>query len=811
MAKLLYRRAPSRKREAHHFSPATKLHRQICQVALAASDIDVPGDHLGLEVVAEYSGRACFDMAVVVPDDCATSVRTKIEKVARDQGARVITWTERWANFSNWQGRGSEHEPLAFRRCYTGSRTFVTWDLGRYFGLIAEDKAIGKGRRRGTWKIAPPGWGYRSERSGLRARTWQQPLLRLSRFGQAYWGVAFEAPRSHEYGRWVERDGKLVHYRGRFVSVGQLGRAYSEHRKPTFTELCEEHGIEPVELPIATRVDAESARRLMDAVECLWKLAYAISSKGPAWSDDLTTYSGGSLAQRFLANAGISPEGWTLGKEADDKAWLAQYGGRIEYDKSYHGQLVSAVHVDIGGAHPLGFHHTGSWDLVTATEWKDASADLESWWAGREQVRDKLSYDLRALEKFGCAVCEVEPVGERWPVRVPDTERPDGRLKWAPHASSEPVFYSAYDVLLAAIDSGHLPKITRTWRPIPTGHQKVRLQQSPFPELRASKKMPKPMVNSLAYGLWARADDPMTKTDNGWQHEEVGAVYSNPWIACTVAATTRYLIELARREVEAVGGHVARIATDSLVVVGLSRKQVIEALKSFESLSEGAWPIWGDDYTKISEPIKTAVYGPNKMLKLSDGKVIGFSDSGGIAGIYGLPYEKDSALRDAFTAMVEGERWEYADYPAITHFQVTSEAILTSLPEKLGAAIGSYFRRARALSRTVYSLDRPGSIWYDEGQETTLDEDWYGETLGHKLDKWGGVPSGQENEVVEIENAEDIGYVGQTRRLIKANEAGEPVRMPRLCGCGCGELLEEGRKNKRFVSAAHKQRHYRKT
>ena len=179
--------------------------------------------------------------------------------------------------------------------------------------------------------------------------------------------------------------------------------------------------------------------------------------------------------------------------------------------------------------------------------------------------------DPPVLMHFGCTLVEVRPDGEFFPIEVEDEQRPDGRMEVVPvYSPRRSMYFTALDVLAAAVLSRRVPEIVSATRYEPVGRQQIRRYLPVLPGLvldsdvdpvlalveyrrRAKDEgdlvlaaLLRVVVNSLVFGNLCRFDEFRHKVDGRWVLDE----RPGPWlclpIASCVAAGSRPLARRAR-------------------------------------------------------------------------------------------------------------------------------------------------------------------------------------------------------------------------------------------------------------------------
>ena len=138
---------------------------------------------------------------------------------------------------------------------------------------------------------------------------------------------------------------------------------------------------------------------------------------------------------------------------------------------------MSVDDFDIRSAYSAGFCLTRCWDVLTAENVREVGATRELRLLAKRVAAGDFAplFDPATYGHLGLCLAEVICHGEPWPVELPGRRPSDApSFHVARLHCSEPLPFSAYDVLLAALASGRVPEIVSATRLVPVGRERVR-------------------------------------------------------------------------------------------------------------------------------------------------------------------------------------------------------------------------------------------------------------------------------------------------------------------------------------------------
>lgn len=501
--------------------------------------------------------------------------------------------------------------------------------------------------------------------------------------------------------------------KSRFVDLGVLSCALSGTDELGPQVACERFGID---WPSRATTPAELLRGQATAlVELYNALVQALVVVAPGLAVD-KAFSSGSVAQGSLRLAKVKPPATKAGsvplahKGAMSSAFL---GGRIE--ALLVGVPVPMGHIDISSTYPSAFSLLGLTPVYSCDHFGVEELSLacvahalvgRGWRQGRDWWR-----------RYGLAFVTVRPHGEPLPASC-EWWRPDkGTQSHSPLDLGGGALTWHICDLAAAVEEGAEPEgfeVVRAWRLVPTGVQAglrhLRLPTGRLVDLtredlgaalveeRAAAKasnrhwlagLVKLYGNSLTYGVLARSDrkasgrevpqvvygpEGEAVTIKGRTHEEPGPFAFVP-VAAAVCAGARLLVAMAMSSVAGLGGAVAHVLTDSLLVPaspeggyiacpgapeGKLRLLTLDELASVMASFEALGITWRFEEGTGSGLTLGLVTGPNNyVLMAPDGKVVRATDANmQLADPTGTGARTDG--RRAWVADLEGRVLAYA-------------------------------------------------------------------------------------------------------------------------------------------------------
>jgi hypothetical protein len=365
--------------------------------------------------------------------------------------------------------------------------------------------------------------------------------------------------------------------------------------------------------------------------------------------------------------------------DAEHRAWAETFhGGRCDADARLLGVPFDAATVDVSSCFPLEAHLIGWWDLLCAERItrRKVTTPFQRFC---EQVAKNpdLALDPQVIRRFGVCLVEIVPDGDVLPIEVEDPRRPDGRLEFVPVFSPDrALWFSALDVIAAAVISGRPPEIRSATAYVPQGRQSGLRRRLPvLPGLvldidedpvvaivghRAKAKAAgdlalarelRVVVNSLAFGNPARFDELLRKEGRRWITDEKPGPLNCLPLASSVTAGSHLLLAVLDRLVRDKGGIVAYRDTDSSIIPAspdggdlvlcdgsvvhqLSHPEVDEVLGSFDALSPSPeWPVWKSERGTPEKPLRALVFGPKRHVEMIGDEIVEITESG-LGGVY---------------------------------------------------------------------------------------------------------------------------------------------------------------------------------
>lgn len=350
-------------------------------------------------------------------------------------------------------------------------------------------------------------------------------------------------------------------------------------------------------------------------------------------------------------------------------------------------------------------------------------------------------------------------------------------------------------------------------------------------------------VNALVSGNPSRLDAVRRKAGKAWTIAERPAGWTFMPAAATVTSGARLLLAVLDRQVADLGGVVAYRDTDSSILAAsptggvlrladgtdarsLTWTEVDAALATFDALSpEPVWPVWKAERGTPEAPLRSVVFGPKRHVEWvagPDGPALVDWTEAGLGGAFADPaamvgrcaeggrgWSKAVALREAAHAEAKladpkhARRgrvpWDQdADeaFPTLRRLQVTSPVTLASLPDGLGASLGSRYLEAvpdvlAGGGRSVVALDPGGALedwpalrWLDRstGEPVRLTTDLaaaghggvvVAEALTVRASSYG-TPARADGVEGVIVTALSVRYRGRVSGVIDAATIGEP-------------------------------------
>ena len=669
------------------YSP--RLGERVGLVLVAASDLGGMPERFGLGAYLVISGRSVLAAGIIVPDDLEPGALAEVEGWARSHRAITTSGSRRWAVVS----RSDFFDPYSgvfVKRAYSGAGWCIGADLGRAFGILAEHCSPRTGAHANAWTIWPSGWSKEHDRGRRMRRSPHRPPLRVEarRVGTQ---VEF-APSARDNGKYSQDR----QWRGAFLDVLSLAYALDADRGASFAEHRANFGLTPFDLPIAVTPGADGAAQMAEAVTAVHELAVVLDEHASRWFttprdraegrgriDLVRTVSPGGIAAQVLSRSGVRAPMEIFDLSDDEhRSWAETFhGGWCEADAASLGVPFQAITADASSCFPLVAHLIGWWDLLGAEriQRQDVTAALRR--LCEKAVADPaVLLDPKVWHNFGCCLVEVIPGGDVFPIEIEDEYRPDGRMEVVPVFSPDrPMFFSALDVLGAAVLSAQVPEIVEATAYRPVGCQAglrrrlpilpglvVTSDQDPAVSLVEHRRKAKAAedltlaaelrvgVNSLVFGNFSRTDEILRKEGDRWVRDE----RPGPWacfpIASSVTAGSHLLLAILDRLVHDRGSIVGYRDTDSSIIPAnplggvlvltdgstireLSHAEVDEVLGAFAPLStDPGWPVWKTERGTPEEPLTALVFGPKRHVEMVGDQIIEATEAG-LGGSYADP------------------------------------------------------------------------------------------------------------------------------------------------------------------------------
>ena len=272
------------------------------------------------------------------------------------------------------------------------------------------------------------------------------------------------------------------------------------------------------------------------------------------------------------------------------------------------------------------------------------------------------------------------------------------------------------------------------------------------------------LVNALVSGNPSRLDSRLRRVSGTLTvAEQPGGTEHFMPVAATVQAGARMLLAVLDRLVTDLGGTVAYRNTDSSIIPAspgggtltlpdgstihqLAWSEVDGVLGAFERLApEPAWPVWKTERGADDNPLRCLVFGQQRhveyVLKPDGPELIDWTESG-LGGRWsdpaGMPgrcldggraWSRAAVLREVVyaealvvqpkDAIRDTAPWDTSGavrFPALRRLQVTTPTIKATLPEQLGAQLGSRFLEGSVSTlrdqsvHSVVALDPGGDL-----------------------------------------------------------------------------------------------------
>jgi hypothetical protein len=503
------------------------------------------------------------------------------------------------------------------RRVYCGAGWFITADLGRTLGLVAEVPTAGTewGVPRGNFwrggiKLHLPTWAEPDQREGrggvLDPVSPHRPPLRIKTAGaHGYFAQFARAPGGPGTGK---RNPDGTAYRGRFLDVVQAAYVFDGVDSGDLGDHLEAFGFDRLDLPAAVTLDAEGAEQIAGLVEAVRSLVIVLDEEASKWfttsGDRARGYgrvdlgglvSPAGLAAEIPRKAGMTPPllKFRVPTDLELSCWIAAHrGGWLSAEMAGKG-LFPAADVDVHSAYPAFAALLGWWRLKLAAQLRrqDKTEELRTLCAEVAAGDVSAFFDRRTWRHFGFTICEVVCDGEPWPVEAPDESYPQGHSGVRTVRCPVPLPFTWPDVVLAALLSGRVPHIVSATRLVPVGRQpnprdryplydglvlgidddpavalvRLRDKAKERGDVRLAAQL-RVVVNTLCYGNPVRLDLGYRQEGRRRVVTETAAEWTFPPIAATVTAASRLALGVAEKLLDPYDLIVASKDTDGLLL-----------------------------------------------------------------------------------------------------------------------------------------------------------------------------------------------------------------------------------------------------
>ena len=434
-----------------------------------------PGQPLrfALWTIVETNTWTILDRGLVFGSRLSNSARRALAKQAKQFGIPESHLIEQ-------EHVGGE---LIHRVCYQRRAGLVAWDIGVDVGRLATDWGRStKGRtRNGLSMILSTMEGEPTDR---------QPELRNGEtenvFHPRVQALSLGADRALTgYSRPKNLDKRDKKGSRRITSLRPMAESLSGADLPSPREAAQlwDLPMPPQEGPHTDLGEAFKELALLgDLTRTLFEEHRRIQSSPPG-----TTTSPGTYAAGLFGQMGLNPP---LVQHPDfpKPILAAAMGGYFSGDVFTHARSrqLPIQKLDLGSAYTVAYHLTDSWSLYSARsinihdrepaqvmEYVDRLARrIRRWWSG--QTRKPLSAeDWKRLSR---TIVWVLPKDDWLPHRPRERDRKSqaAQMVVGPLTSARPLPYFLSDVLVSALRTGRVPRITRAVRLAPRGQQSLK-------------------------------------------------------------------------------------------------------------------------------------------------------------------------------------------------------------------------------------------------------------------------------------------------------------------------------------------------
>jgi hypothetical protein len=513
---------------------------------------------------------------------------------------------------------------LLYRVCFERRAALVAWDIGVAVGRLASDWGRStKGRMAGGLSLILSTVDGEETDRHPKLRNGEidnvfHPRIRIRSLSGTRGLTSYTRPRNIDS---RDRKGSRL-----ITSLRPLAESLSgiDVESPAHAaELWELDSPSPLEDATDLGQAFAELTLLRNVARTLFEEHRSIHPSPPSTTTSPGTYAAG-LYHRMGLNSPLLQHP-NFPKPVLAAAMGAYYAGDV-FTRARSRQLP-IVKLDLGGAHPVAWHKSGSWDMYSAKEIQVRERDpddltkylektarrVRRWWKG-QTCKPLSDADFRRLAR---TIVWVVPDGDWLPHRARTGVKNQGtQMVVGPLTSARPLPFFLADVLVSVLRTGRVPRIVRAIRLVPRGRQKLRPVELPtgrvidpneedpvfalaverirvagdtsrsFQERERLRGLMKGMAVAASSGLPVQVldDEPTSKPKplHLWDPlnpdmvdptvvktdvlERPGTRYFPP-VGASVTATARLLLHLCRGAFEAAGGTVAYWDTDSLFVV----------------------------------------------------------------------------------------------------------------------------------------------------------------------------------------------------------------------------------------------------
>jgi hypothetical protein len=544
----------------------------------------------------------------------------------------------------------------------------LPFDLSR----LAVDVGDARGRFRGGFSFLL--WDYLDATTGTYRERRFRPRLAIKHLDSRRAFMGFAAPWQGQRPR-----GKgPPPVRGRFLDLKTLALALTGKRSISLEVACKTYGVAHGKRAVGrhgvvTEDYIDYNRSDVRATSELLEKLRAELDRHPIAADPCKVFSEASIAKAYLTAMGVNAprlQFRDVPPEIYGRAMVAYYGGRAEaHIRKVVGPLA---YCDFRSMYPTVNSLMGLWRLLTAQrlEVVDATADVRRLLQG---ITLDGCFDPTLWPELTFYAL-IEPDRDILPVRARYRDESDEfNIGINPLDSpTQPLWYAGPDLVASVLLSGHVPRVLRAFRLVPSGRQRslrpVRLRGAVVVdprtedffraviEARARAEVDaglssedrerlstflKVFANSGSYGIFVEMNreelalrewvavtvygiDGRFRRETG-THEEAGP-FCFPPIGALIPAAARLMLTLLERSVTDGGGAYAFCDTDSMAIVASRAGGLVPCPGGPHALPNGTAAIqalsWEDvngiiaRFATLNPYNRTAV--PGSILDLED-------------------------------------------------------------------------------------------------------------------------------------------------------------------------------------------------